>query len=91
MTTIILPADLEGPLREQARKQGTTPEALALDSLRKLFGSPAIKIEPENGESLFDFLKGYSGMVSGTTEPLSEKCGEGYVESLVEKQERGRL
>ncbi len=91
MTTITLPADLEAPLREEARKQGTTTEAVALDSLRKLFGSSVTKEEPSNEGSLFDFLKGYSGMVNGTSEPLSERCGERFADGLVEKQQRGRL
>lgn len=91
MTTITLPADLEGPLREEARKQGTTPEAVALDSLRKLFGSSLSKSELPNGISLFDFLKGYAGSVDGTSIPLSEKCGDFFTEGLIEKQKRGRL
>ena len=37
MTTITLPADIEASLAEEARRRGTTPEAVALDSLRKLF------------------------------------------------------
>jgi hypothetical protein len=91
MTTITLPADLEGPLKEEARKQGTTPEAVALDSLRKLFGSSRTKNEPSNQGSLFDFLRGYLGMINGTSEPLSEKCGERFAEGLIEKQQRSRL
>jgi hypothetical protein len=38
MTTITLPVEIEKPLTEAARKQGVTPERLAVDSLRKLFG-----------------------------------------------------
>jgi hypothetical protein len=91
MTTITLPADLEAPLREEARKQGTTTEALALDSLRKLFGSSATKNERSNEGSLFDFLKGYLGMVNGTSEPFSERCGERFADGLAEKQQRGHL
>ncbi len=37
MTTITLPADIEGPLAEEARRRGTTPERLALDALRLRF------------------------------------------------------
>ena len=37
MTRITLPPDLEEPLAKEARRLGTTPELLALDSLRTLF------------------------------------------------------
>ncbi len=91
MTTITLPADLEAPLREEAKKQGTTPEAVALEGLRKLFNLPVTHNEPFNGESLFDFLKGYLGTVNGAAEPLSEKSGERFAEEMLKKQERNRL
>ena len=81
MTTITLPADLEAPLREEARKQGTTTEAVALDSLRKLFGSSATKNEASNEGSLFDlFMRGIcntidpsqtlADMTTGSTNPF---------------------
>jgi hypothetical protein len=35
MTTITLPSDLDERLTAEARRQGTTPERLALDTLRK--------------------------------------------------------
>jgi hypothetical protein len=40
MTTITLPLDIEKPLAEEAERQGTTTELLALDSLRKRFYRP---------------------------------------------------
>ena len=89
MTTITLPAEIEGPLLEEARRQGTTPERLALDTLRMRFtpapASPS-KIAPES--NLAEFLAGYVGLVEGSTEPLSEHCGERFAEGLVEKQMR---
>ena len=91
MTTITLPPEIEGPLAEEARKQGTTPELLAVDSLRKLFvPSPTVR-KPEINETLFDFLSGYVGTVSGTTEALSEHCGQRFARGLLEKQQRGRV
>jgi len=72
MTTITLPPDLEAPLTEEAVKRGTTPEAVALDCLRKLFVNSSIKNGPGNGNTLFDFLSGFVGTVNGT-ELLSEK------------------
>ena len=40
MTTITLPPEIEGPLREEARRRGTSPELLALDALRVRFAPP---------------------------------------------------
>jgi len=90
MTTITLPPEIEEPLAEEARKQGTTPELLAVDCLRKLFTSSPMVREPAQGGTLFDFLSGYVGTVDGTTEALSENCGQRFTQGLVEKQQRGR-
>lgn len=92
MTTITLTPDIEARLIEQARQQGTTPELLALDGLRRLFapeqdaaaGSPP-------GETLFDFLQGYVGTVGGTSEALSENCGDRFAQGMAEKQQDGKL
>jgi hypothetical protein len=67
MTIITLPPEIEGPLTEEARKKGTTPELLAVDCLRKLFTPPPEGGKSVEGESLFDFLSGYVGTMSGTT------------------------
>ncbi len=91
MTTIILPPEVEGPLAQEARKRGTTPELLAVDCLRQLFTSPPTAGTPDEHETLFDFLSGYLGTVSGTAEALSEDCGQRFAQGLVEKQQRGRL
>jgi hypothetical protein len=90
MTTITLPPEIEEPLAEEARKQGTTPELLAVDCLRKLFTPSPTRGEPAEGETLFDFLSGYDGTVNGTTEALSENCGQRFAQGLLEKQ-RGRV
>ncbi len=92
MITISLPPDIEGPLTEEAQRQGTTPESLALDSLRKLFG-PAPASEEPTGEdaTLFDFLAGHIGTVEGSTEAFSDNCGQRFAEGLAEKQQRGSL
>jgi len=91
MTTITLPPEVEEPLAKEARKQGTTPELLAVDCLRKLFVPSLTGEKPVEGETLFDFLAGYVGTVSGTTEALSENCGQRFAQGLVEKQQRGRV
>ena len=37
MITITLPNEIETAIEERARREGTTPERLALDGLRRLF------------------------------------------------------
>lgn len=91
MTSITLPPDLEGTLAEEARRLGTTPESLALDSLRKLFASKSSPDPFPAGQTLFDFLSGCIGRVSGTSEALSENCGQRFAEGLVEKHRQGHL
>ncbi len=89
MTTITLPADIEGPLAEEARRRGTTPELLALDTLRLSFAPTATSPAGEPPEpNLADFLAGYVGLVEGSTEPLSERCGERFAEGLAEDRMR---
>lgn len=89
MTTITLPPEVEEPLAKEAHKKGTTPELLAVECLRKLFTPSSELGKSVEGESLFDFLSGYAGTVSGTTEALSENCGYRFAQGLVEKQRRG--
>jgi hypothetical protein len=89
MTTIILPPDLEVPLAEAARQQGTTPALLALDCLRQYF----LPAHPptSQGNTLFDFLEGYAGTVHGSTEAVSEQSGIRFTKGLLEKQRQGHL
>lgn len=91
MTIITLPLEIEGLLMEEARKRGTTPELLAVDCLRKLFTPSPEGGKSVEGENLFDFLADYVGTVSGTTEALSENCGQRFAQGLVEKQQRGHM
>jgi len=91
MMTITLPPEVEGPLTEEARRKGTTPELLAVDCLRQLFTPPPLTETRTEGETLFDFLTGYAGTVSGTTEALSENCGQRFGQGLLEKQRRGHV
>ena len=88
MTSITLPPDLEGPLAAEARRLGTTPESLALDSLRKLFASKNTSDQPSAGQTLFEFLTGHIGRVNGTSEALSENCGQRFAEGLTEKHQQ---
>jgi hypothetical protein len=89
--TITLPPEIEGPLAEQARLHGTTPEALAVETLRSAFVAAQGSAAPVQGESLYDHLKDYIGVVSGSGESFSENCGEKFMEGLLEKKRRGHL
>lgn len=90
MTTITLPPDIEKSLAEQARERGTTPELLAINSLRAIF-APPVPHDGHEGDTLYDFLLGYVGTIDGTTEALSEHTGQRFTEGLVDKQRQGRL
>lgn len=61
---IELTPDIERRLAEQARKLGTTPEQLALASLRERFGPTATQDAPaEAPGTLADFLQGHIGVL----------------------------
>jgi hypothetical protein len=83
MTTITLPPEIVEPLTEEARRRGTTPELLALDTLRLRF-VPSPPQPPENApeSTLADFLAGYVGLAQGSREAFSERCGERFAEGL---------
>lgn len=51
--TITLPPEIEGPLAEEARRQGTTAESLAVEALRKAF---VIAEPPAEAQSLYEYL-----------------------------------
>jgi hypothetical protein len=94
---IELTPDLESALTEQARKQGTTPEMLALDSLRERFVAPTSQESSAEGqETLADFLSGYIGILhSGEYIPggarMSEGSGKKFAAGMVKKRQQGRL
>jgi hypothetical protein len=93
MTTITLPPEIEEPLAEEARRQGTTTELLALDKLRRMFASPQLEQEKESqieAGTLFDFLQGYVGTIEGTTEPLSEETGRHFAEGMAQKHQTAK-
>ena len=80
---ITVPPDIERPLSEKAHRIGTTPELLALDSLREQF-APTNSGEPIADErTLSDFLRGHIGVlhsgehVSGGAR-MSEDCGKQF-------------
>ena len=89
MTTITLPPDLESALVQSASRAGTTPESLAIDTLRRSFPTPP-DVAQEEGGSLLDFLGDSVGAVSGSSEPLSSDGGRLFAEWLAEKHDRER-
>jgi hypothetical protein len=89
MTTITLPPEVEGPLAEEARRLGTTPDLLAIDYLRERFVPTSRGVETGTDATLYDFLSGYVGTIDGTTEALSEETGRRFAEGLVDKHSRG--
>ena len=88
MTTITLPFEIEQSLAEAAKRHGTTPERLALEGLRKLYGpeGAASTIDQSN---LLEFLNGYVGTVAGSSEAFSERCGERFADGLAKDQKKG--
>ena len=87
-----MPPDIEGPLQEEAQRQGTTPELLILNCLRQQFAPETVSEKTQDEDAtLADFLTGYIGTVAGSSEAYSENCGQSFAEGLVEKQERGHL
>ena len=88
MLTITIPPDIASTIAEEARKLGTTTESLAVERLRESF-VPAHP--PAEAKTLFGFLSEHIGTVDGTTEALSEDCGERFAQGMVEKHKKGKL
>jgi len=87
--------DIEKALAEEAHRLGTTPERLALDSLRERFvlAGPVPPAEAEG--RLADFLGGYIGLLHSSEHipgggRLSEDCGKKFAASLLAQREKGR-
>ena len=93
---LILTADIEHALIEQANQQGTTPELLALDCLRQRF-VPLESVEPlEEGKSLADFLSDHIGVLASGEHVsggacLSENSGQKFTAALLKKRQQGQL
>jgi hypothetical protein len=95
--TIILTSDIESALTEEARKQGTTAEELALQCLRTRFvpaeggGAP-----PQGQETLADFLADHIGVLASAEyvpggARMSEDSGKKFATGLIQKRQQGRL
>lgn len=95
MITITLPPELEQAVTERAQQQGTTPELVTLDVLRKQL-LPAVSPTPVEGETMADFLADFIGCIdSGKIVPggtqMSKDIGKKFTQGMVEKRKAGRL
>lgn len=93
MTTITLPQDLEVRLIDEARRRGTTPDALAVETLRQSFPSLPTDEQPPSHEkpsSLLEYLGDFVGAVDGSTEPFSQDGGRRFEQYVGEKHQRGQ-
>ena len=94
---ITLPPDIEQVLVEHARKQGTTPELLVLDSLRERFIlASSSDSSAESEGTLADFLGTYIGVLHSSEHipggaRMSEDTGKKFAAGMVKKRQQGRL
>ena len=88
---ITLTPDIESALAEQARRLGTTPERLAIDSLREHFTMTMSQARPpDTAETLADLLHEHTGVLhSGDYIPggarMSEDSGKKFAAGLMEQ------
>lgn len=97
---ISVPPDIERALTARAHALGTTPEILAVDSLREHLSSESDldekPAELSEAKTLADLLDGYVGVlhssehVSGGAQ-LSEHTGKKFADGLARKRAAGRL
>ena len=97
---ISVPPDVERALTARAHALGTTPEILAVDSLRERFSSESDLDDEAAGMSkaktLADLLEGYVGVLHSSDKvpggaQLSEDTGKKFADGLVRKRAAGRL
>jgi len=95
MVTITLPPELEQVITEQAQRQGTTPELLALDKLRASF-LPTAPGEPlPEGATMADYLADFIGCIDSRKivpggANLSIDSGKKFTELLLERHRKGK-
>lgn len=96
MTIKLTPA-LENALTKQARKKGTTPEMLALDTLHTQFGiSKESNTSSENQGNLADYLSDHIGVLSSSEyisggAKMSENSRKKFTAGLIKKRQQNRL
>jgi len=93
---IELPPDIEQALAEEARKLGTTPEQLAVDSLRECFvGREAPPFPAKEPETLAHFLRGHLGVLHSSEHVpggarMSEASGKKFTAGLLAQRQQPR-
>jgi hypothetical protein len=95
--TITLTAEIEKGLVEQAGKAGTSPEELAIETLRQKFAPPPSSPEQFASEvSLAGFLGEFVGSIASEEHvpggaQMSDNVGRRFAEGMLEKRRQGRL
>jgi hypothetical protein len=93
---IKLTSDVEQALVEEARKLGTTPEQLAVDSLRERFVVREAPPSPaKESETLAHFLQGHIGVLHSSEHVpggarMSEDSGKKFTAGLLARHQRPR-
>jgi hypothetical protein len=94
---ITLTPEIERALVEEARRLGTTPESLAIESLRERFVAPhSAKSTEMPGETLADRLGDLIGILDSSEHipggaRMSEDTGRQFAEILLDRRRQGRL
>jgi hypothetical protein len=94
---ILLTPEIAAALTEQARRQGTTPEQLALTALRERFVIPTPSDGPAEGQAtLADYLADHLGVLSSSEQvpggaQMSQDIGRKFAAGMAEKRWQGRL
>jgi hypothetical protein len=93
---IKLTPDIEQVLAEEARKLGTTPQQLALDSLRERFvGRESPPPPAKEPETLAHFLRGHIGVLHSSEHVpggarMSEASGKKFTAGLLGQRQQPR-
>jgi hypothetical protein len=86
MTLVLeLAPEIEEALREEAERQGTTPELLAQKALGDRFAAPPAQLE---GQSAYEALKPFIGKFHSGKGNLSQNTGEQFLEIVAEKRRK---
>jgi len=94
---ITLTDDIEKALVIRAKERGTTPEQLALETLRQQFVPPSPRENSANGQgTLADILSDSIGVLHSHEHVpegarLSDSTDDAFVKLLAEKRRQGRL
>ncbi len=92
---LTLSPDIENAIKERAGLEGTTPEQVALDGLRKMFGLSAGQPD-DSPTSLEEFLNGYIGVIHSSEQVegganMSEETGKQFAQLVVRKRDRDQI